>query len=52
MAIRIEYGTHGSETQEEAAKRWWTPAGEYADKLFAEKVERNKVTDSIETAVQ
>jgi hypothetical protein len=45
MAIRIEYGARDSETQEEAAKRFWTPAAEYAYKLFRDKTERNKVQD-------
>jgi hypothetical protein len=43
--MAIKYGTHGSETQEEAEKRFWVPACKYADKLFAEKVKRNKSED-------
>lgn len=45
MAITIKYGTHGTETQEEAANRFWAPAVKYADKLLKDKTERNRITD-------
>jgi hypothetical protein len=45
MAITIRYGTHGAETQKEAMERWWAPSVRYAEKLFRDKAERDKIKD-------
>lgn len=45
MAITITHGTRGSETQEEAAKRFWASSCKYADELFAEKAKRDRGVD-------
>ena len=38
--MTIVYGTHGSESQEEAMERFWAPSVKYANELFAEKAKR------------
>jgi len=47
MSIKITYGACGSETQEEAAERFWSSSCKYADKLFAEKIKRDRRTGRV-----
>ncbi len=45
MAIAIIYGTRGPESQEDAKERFWSSSCKYADRLFAEKVKRDRSVD-------